>query len=220
MAKIKPTCSVDNCPKPALTLQSGLCSAHYQRAKSHGGDPLGGRAKNGEVIAFFRDNLMTITDECKIWPYKVNHSRNQEHVYGQVWIDGTHHSVHVLACEAFNGPMPEPGMDAAHGVCHNTRCWNGRHLSWKTRKQNMDDQERDGTKNHGERNGSARLTEPEVLALRRRYDAGEAPETLATEFGIARGHVHQIGKRTRWKYLAEEPTQGRPDIHQTSLASK
>jgi hypothetical protein len=108
----------------------------------------------------------------------------------------------VLACEAFNGPMPTPGLDAAHS-CHRPLCWNGRHLRWATRKENMADQLIDGTRNQGERNGGSRLTEAQVYEVRRLYDEGVQPTELAIRYGIAKNHVHQIGRRTRWRYLSE-----------------
>lgn len=204
MTQPRPECSIPGCTAPVITLKSGWCSAHYQRAKYHGGDPLAGRTKNGEAVAYFRRHLMTVTAACKTWPYKAIRADDGRGVptYGQVWIDGRYHSVHVLACEAFNGPMPEPGLDAAHS-CGHPLCWNGLHLRWATRKENMADQLLDGTRNQGERNGGARLSEAQVHEIRGLYDDGTPVDELATRYGIAKNHVHQIGKRTRWRYLPE-----------------
>src|SRR5690242_4489456 len=96
-----------------------------------------------------------------IWPFSVDSSG-----YGQLHLNPPSFRVHVLACTGWHGPKPFPDADAAHGPCHNRRCWNGQHLSWKTRAENIADQLRDGTRAMGETHAFSRLTEADVLAIR------------------------------------------------------
>jgi DNA invertase Pin-like site-specific DNA recombinase len=77
-------------------------------------------------------------------------------------------------------------------------------LRWATRKENMADQLLDGTRNQGERNGGSRLAEAQIHEIRRLYDGGMPVAELSARYGIAKNHVHQIGRRTRWRYLPEQ----------------
>lgn len=55
--------------------------------------------------------------------------------YGQVSWEGRTQKVHVLAYEAFNGPIPE-GHEPDHR-CRNTMCWHPAHLDAVTHRENM-----------------------------------------------------------------------------------
>lgn len=166
-----PGCSVTEpmpCPRPHYA--KGLCSAHYQRAWTHGGDPLAGGLPRGEALAYYRSHVDLVTDECVPWPYGDNGDG-----YGWLWWDGRPRRVHTLACEHHHGPRPGPGFMALHRpvICHTRLCFNGlRHLYWGTIKQNAADMVRDGTSTAGERSPLARLTWAAVTEARTRYTAG------------------------------------------------
>lgn len=147
--------------------------------------------------AHFEANLMLDTDDCKTWPYATNSAG-----YGSIGIDGKTLAVHVLACIAWNGPKPE-GKEAAHGPCHNPLCWNGRHLSWKTRLENQHDKFRDGTDNKGVKHPRARLTEADVLEIRALAAAGVSQRDIALKFGIPHrsGQVSSIVHRRYWAHI-------------------
>lgn len=191
----RPICSIPACPDPVKTLASGWCSAHYQRARSHEGDPLGGRAYNGEVLAYFNANVNLFPSDCRIWPYSDNGKG-----YGLVWLGGRKQLVHRLACEARWGPPATPDLRALHGPCHMTSCWNGAHTEWGTAQDNNGrDKVRDGTLNLGIRNGSAVLTPDIVREIRRRYAAGGVSQTaLAREFNVTQTPISRIIRRITW----------------------
>ena len=147
-----------------------------------------------EALQHFYDNLLTETDDCKIWPYAV---QGGEHPYGVVRLDGKVQRVHVLACEAFNGPRP-PGAEAAHGPCHQPRCWNGRHLRWATSAENQADRDRDGTSQHGERNGNVKLSTADVDEIRRLWARGDMTQgIIARRFDISQSTVSLIVRAAR-----------------------
>lgn len=55
----------------------------------------------------------------------------------------------------------------------------------------------------GEANPAARLTEPQVIEIRRRYDAGGVTQKeLAEEFGMSQPLIGQIVRRVAWKTVA------------------
>lgn len=148
------------------------------------------------VLDYFREHLYDQTDECMLWPYAAARG------YGQVWLDGRAQAVHVLACIAHHGPRP-PGMEAAHGPCHNPRCWNGRHLSWRTTAQNHgEDRLRDGTHPRGEGNPKAKLTADDVRAIRAEYARGGVSlRDLGARYGIYFTTVGAIVRRQKWAHI-------------------
>ena len=132
------------------------------------------------------------TDECILWPYGTSGSG-----YGHVWHKGRMEKTHRLALVLATGEG-RPGLDAAHGPCHTKTCMNVRHLSWKTRSDNLRDKVRDGTHDRGERHYSARLTEAQAREI---LASTERAVDLAQRYGIARQTVNGIRSRRNWKHL-------------------
>jgi hypothetical protein len=165
----------------------------------------GVRRRRGEAWEYFCSNLWLPASSggCKLWPY--NHDKDG---YGYVWINGArrYSRVSVLACEATWGPMPEPGMVAAHGRderCVSVSCWEGVHLGWKTHKENAADRRRDGTKDDGGLNPRAKLTEADVLAIRAAWAAGNGrnQSLLAQTYGVAPQTISKIVTRAGWNHI-------------------
>jgi HNH endonuclease len=128
------------------------------------------------------------TDDCLVWPYA---SLNG---YGKVWHPAQRRvvSVHVVACEFVNGSRPED-MEAAHGPCHNRLCFNPRHLSWKTRRDNKLDRHRDGT--------GWRLTADQVREIR---SSSLPVREIQQAYGLGQAHVYRIRNGQTWVWLTEE----------------
>src|SRR5664279_488788 len=105
------TCTIAGCHKPHLA--RGYCGTHYRRWRVHGDPEVCLEKRRTDVIDYFYAHLDDVTDECMIWPY--GRTGGPTGVYGLVYIDGKPRRTHVLACEHRWGPMPEPGMHAAHG---------------------------------------------------------------------------------------------------------
>lgn len=76
-------------------------------------------------------------------------------------------------------------------------------LMYGTVKQNVDDAFRhNGNYAEGSRNGRARLTEQDVLAIRARYDEGEAINTIALDYPqVHKVSVSNAAKRITWGHL-------------------
>jgi len=186
------TCTVDDCD--GAKHGKLYCIRHYRRWKKYG-DPLGGGPDKGAAQEFFLANLMTVTGECKVWPYSTVGG------YGRVTIGGRKYLVHRVACEAWNG-LPPPGRwDAAHGACHNRACFNGAHLTWKTRQDNCMDRDRDGTGTKGEANKRARLTEVDVMVIRTLRRRGETLRAIADAYSVAPTTISEITNGRNWTHV-------------------
>jgi hypothetical protein len=103
-----------------------------------------------------------------------------------------------LVLETFVGPRPD-GYQACHGI-------KGKlddslsNLSWGTRQQNMKDKIRDGTDNRGIKNNRAKLTEEQVLEIRK-LGKLYLQKDLARMFNVTDTLIGNILRRESWKHL-------------------
>lgn len=120
--------------------------------------------------------------------------------YANVNVNGQMAMVHRLVAEAFLGPCPE-GQIVRHGPggpLDNRLC----NLSYGTPSDNNGaDRLRDGTLPRGTRNGSAKLTEEQVIEIKRRSFAGESRASLGREFGVRPETVSHIATGRSWGWL-------------------
>lgn len=118
------------------------------------------------------------------------------------------YAVHVLVLTAHVGPCP-PGQETRHGPAGKLYAA-VTNLSWGTRSKNVGmDRLRDGQDNRGERHGLHKLTEPQVLEIRRRRAAGEELLALAGEFGVNIQTVSSIALGAHWAWLGGERSERR-----------
>ena len=111
-------------------------------------------------------------------------------------------SVHRLLLEAFVGPPPSPAHQCNHkdGNKLNNTLTN---LEWVTPKENIQHMLSMGLRNEpaGENHALAKVTDKDVMEIRRRYALGHRHGDLAKEFGLAPGHVMDIARGVKWKHL-------------------
>jgi hypothetical protein len=111
--------------------------------------------------------------------------------------------VHRAVLGAFVGPCPV-GMEARHlnGEGADNRLIN---LTWGTKKENASDRKSHGGYSRGTECPSARLTEDQVLSIRRRYAAGESTMLgMAREYGVAHATVAKVVHRKTWLHLRDQ----------------
>lgn len=187
------TCSVDGCGKPVRNSR-GWCSAHYERWLNHG-DPLGGRTPRGEPVRYLREHVLTYDgDDCLVWPYA-----RLTNGYGHMYFHGKSRTVSSVVCEQIHGPAPTQMHEAAHscGKGHEG-CITPRHLRWATPVENRADKLIHGTANLGERNGSAKLTEADVLEIRS-MKGMRTQQKIADKFGVSRSLISMLHSGKVWE---------------------
>ena len=107
--------------------------------------------------------------------------------------------VHLIVMQAFS-PKVVPRFECRHvdgDPSHN----HVRNLRWGSHAENMRDRALHGTDNRGERSHYARLTNSQILEIRRRRAAGESGSDLAREFGVKPACICDIHKRRTWKHI-------------------
>lgn len=141
----------------------------------------------------------------------INWTSSTRNGYGSLSIgsrtDGTRRTVraHRLAFETFVGPIPD-GMEICHH-CDNRRCINPKHLFAGTHQDNIDDREAKGRNRpqRGESNVTSKLTEPEVISMRRLRQKGLTYAAIAARFGVHKKTAMQIVKGEQWAHVPFPP---------------
>lgn len=107
--------------------------------------------------------------------------------------------VHALMLEAFVGPRPD-GCVSRHlnGVRTDNRVEN---LAWGTHRENALDRRIHGTQQVGSRSNFAKLTEEQVMEIRR---SPLSPSELAPIYGVHRETIRAARDGKKWKHLPSE----------------
>lgn len=190
------SCTIDGCC--GRTVARGLCSRHYHRWQRYG-DPIGGNPTfYGEPQQWLADHSKFQGLDCLPWPFgRANNGR------GGVTIEGKLQSPARAMCIIAHG---EPSADRPHAThsCGNGHlgCCNPNHLRWASVSQNMLDKIAHGTDPRGEKHGSAKLSNSQVLEIRSLK--GKVPQSqIASRFGVSKTCVSQIMTGTRWGWLPQ-----------------
>jgi hypothetical protein len=149
--------------------------------------------------------------ECWEWT-----ATRDSHGYGKFWWGEKMTGSHRVSWEITNGVVPD-GLFVLH-KCDNPPCVNPSHLWLGTKKDNSEDcvrkgrsprGERQGMNTHpecrviGERNGSHKLTEQQVVEIRSRYAQGNVTQTeLGIEFNVTKSLIWCIVHNKAWRYIA------------------
>ena len=190
------TCSIEGCARRGYC--RGWCKAHYVRFQRHG-DPLGGTPETIEGRLLARMDRSGGPDSC--WPFVAPGASRSGHLQLS-WKDRML-PVHRLAYQTWCGPIPD-GLVVRHR-CDNPPCCNPAHLELGTVADNNRDRDERGRQRSpkGEQAPNAKLTESDVIEIRRLADDGIVSQKHIGEmFGISQSTVHLIHVRKAWRHVA------------------
>ena len=122
--------------------------------------------------------------------------------YGQIQVNGKLIGAHRAAYELYRKPVPA-GMSVLH-ACDNRACANPSHLFLGTHADNMADKLNKGrhVAPKGEAHGCAKLTEADVIAIKKRLAGGrESQEAIAVDYGVSRAAVSKIRTGRKWRHI-------------------
>ena len=110
---------------------------------------------------------------------------------------------HRFSWQLHYGPIPE-GREVCHNcpTGDNPSCVNPAHLFLDSHKGNMLDAQAKGRMPRGERNGQAKLSEEDVMEIRRlRLEERVRVGVLAERFQVNRHTIYKIVTGKRWKHV-------------------
>lgn len=140
---------------------------------------------------------MKRSDGC--WEFHGFHDR---HGYGK-WKQGKRASprgAHCVAWELAHQACLVPGAVVRH-ACDNPGCVNPDHLTVGTQRDNIADRQQRARQARGSKNGRAKLTEEQVIEIRRSAKEGVKPSQLAHSFCISTYVISDILRGKTWKHL-------------------
>jgi len=134
-------------------------------------------------------------DDC--WEWAASKCRG----YGQFRIGEKMRRAHRISWIIHNGKIPI-GMFVCHR-CDNPACVNPAHLFLGTQKDNIQDALKKGRMaiTKGEFNGQSKLTEAQVLSIRREYAEGKTISELARKYKAGWTTIHRVVTRETWRHI-------------------
>lgn len=140
------------------------------------------------------------TDTCWLWRGCHDHIRPD--AYGYVRYCHEKYRAHRLAWMLANGPIPD-GLFVCHR-CDTPLCVNPDHLFLGTAQDNSDDKCQKGRERYdvGSAHPRAKLTEADVLEIRRLRDQGLATiAELSERYAVAHPTISSVATRRSWRHL-------------------
>lgn len=128
---------------------------------------------------------------CRLWTGGTNWAG-----YGLIWWESSYRRAHILSWELKNSASAT-GMFVCHH-CDVRPCINPDHLFLGTTQDNTADMVRKNRHVKGERQGAAKLTADQVLAIRR---DSRFQRVIAAHFGVSQTVIWAIKARKWWKHL-------------------
>jgi hypothetical protein len=152
-----------------------------------------------DTEARFRDKVAPPdANGCHLWTAFTNQDG-----YGTFWYLGRHVKAHRYAA----GMVDWPADILTRHLCNVRACVNPEHLTFGSHADNMRDMVEAERQAKGTHSGTAKLTEEQVLEIRRRYAAGGVTQrSLGRDYGVDYSLIYKIVRRKRWAYLDDEST--------------
>ena len=117
--------------------------------------------------------------------------------YGRFWsIKFKDQYAHRAAWFLTNGPIPR-SMHVLHH-CDNPRCVRPSHLFLGTQVDNNKDAAKKGRTPHGSRHCMAKISEQDVMAIRKQLSMGVPQKRLAKKYGLVQASISFIKSRRNW----------------------
>ena len=120
--------------------------------------------------------------------------------YGIFYHDKIIYYTHRLSYELFVDKIPD-GLQILHS-CDNPCCINPEHLRVGTNYDNVQDRQAKNRQAKGISHGRHKLTENEVLEIKRLYSTGKyTQQELSDNFNMSRSHICNIINNKFWKHI-------------------
>jgi len=141
-----------------------------------------------------------LADEC--WEWSAFRTPGG---YGMIRVGGKMELAHRVGWAVAHGPITPIDLQVLH-TCDNPPCCNPAHLFLGTNYDNVRDKMSKGRASfpqpwrRGEKHHAAKLTEADVVAIRRHWQPGSARE-LAQRYGVSIGTIYKIVNHQGWTWI-------------------
>jgi len=132
---------------------------------------------------------------CLIWK-----GAKTRYGYGTKNHNGRIVGAHRVAWKWAHGKMPPRHLMVLH-KCDNPPCVHPEHLYLGTQNDNMSDAVVKGRISRGSKHSISKLTEEQVIAIRKERKAGLWFRTIAERYGVCEASIRKIVARESWKHV-------------------
>lgn len=160
------------------------------------------RRHPGNITAVFFERIAFGGSDCWYWVGNRNHDGYGYFCHADNY-GYDENLAHRLSWVLLKGPIPA-GVKVLHR-CDVRACVNPEHLFLGSQADNVYDMV--AKKRHlafpraGEANVKAKLTDAQVIEIRRAFAAGETTLSLAERFNIFRSSIYKIVRNKTWKHI-------------------
>lgn len=174
-----------------ISKETGERNNEVSRMRREFGKPLGPIFR---IQKFWSKVDVRGDDEC--WNWK---GKKLPKGYGIFVCFGEQIYAHRFSLE-LSTQKPLGNLFALH-KCDNPSCVNPNHLFSGTQMDNLADCKQKKRHQYGECHHNAKLTEAQVIEIKKLLKSGEKPQSVADKFGVSRPTVHFIGDGKRWGHV-------------------
>lgn len=148
-------------------------------------------SKNGQILSTKKEKTILMKQITSKDGYKYVFMYDNGKME-KVWV----HQAVLMAWDR----MPKDGEETRHlnDIPDDNRLEN---LCWGTRLENVADKIRNGGIPIGERSGSHKLTEAQVLEIREKFYGDKSSSDLSEEYGLSKNAILRIVNGKTWKHL-------------------
>jgi hypothetical protein len=141
----------------------------------------------------FKSNIDKLNG-CWIWK-----GGKDKDGYGKITLNYKSKRAHRVSYELFKGDIP-PGKLVLH-LCDNPSCVNPNHLRLGTTIDNVNDRENKGRGLKGEKHHQSKLTERDVIEIRKKINEGVRNRDLVKEYNVKPCTISAIKCNINWTHL-------------------
>ena len=159
------------------------------------------RKRNKEVdVNYILSNSTPKPNGCIEW----NNAKNAAG-YGVIRINHKNYLVHRFLYQLTHGKIDD-NLLVCH-ECDNPPCANPEHLFLGTHKENTDDmlekeRESKSPRNTGENHGKSKLTEQDIINIRKLYRDGNTQIEISKIYSVSNMCISHIVNNKRWKHMS------------------
>jgi hypothetical protein len=146
-------------------------------------------------------NKVAIGDPHECWEWQAAKRGNG---YGYFTLTRERYSYLYLYAHRIAFTLTHRTLDTTEEVlhaCDNPRCVNPNHLSAGSQKENMEQAQARGRTTRGEKHHFAKLTEQEVMEIKRRLQNGESQRAIAADYGVTGPTISRINTGSKWSHV-------------------